>query len=138
MGLKIVCFEDSHRDRDKLLRAFRFYEPEFKFFVDPQHDWEVTTDRAREIKEFNPTLIIVDLKDDKGRRKEAGLRIIRQLNDFFQDRYPLIAWSVLLGSGPGDRRYINYVLAGGAKPLYKSKNRRPTATRFLSLANVQI
>jgi len=132
---RVVCFEDNKDSRDRLLRAFSEYAPEFKFFIDPANDWDVTDKRAREIEEFNPTLIIIDLKDDKRRKKEAGLRIIRQLNEHFKDRFPLIAWSVLLSDKPTDQRYVNLVLDGGAHVVFKSK-KRPTANQFLSRAGV--
>lgn len=133
MSLKIVCFEDKPEDCEKLQVAFKIHNAEFRFFTDPQGDWNVTSEIAEVIEAFGPTFIIVDLKDNKRKKKEAGLRIIRQLNDYFKDRFPVIAWSVLLTDKPNNL-YVNLARAGGAKILLKSR-KKPSAARFISLAN---
>jgi CheY-like chemotaxis protein len=137
MAIKIVCFEDNPTHRERLKTAFDHLDAEFKFFTDPINDWDVTPERAAIIEAFEPNFIIVDLKDDKRRKNDVGLRIIRKLNEFFQDRYPVIAWSVLLSDKPKHQRFSNLVREGGARPLFKSRNKRTSAARFISLASEQ-
>jgi CheY-like chemotaxis protein len=137
MTLRIVCFEDNPTHRERLETAFSHHDAEFKFFTDPVSDWDITAERAAIIEAFDPNFIIVDLKDDKRKKNDVGLRIIRKLDEFFQNRYPVIAWSVLLSDKPKHQRYSTLVREGGAKPLFKSRNKRTSAARFISLAGEQ-
>ena len=138
MELRIICFEDSSRDQQRLETVFAKHNAQILFFGDPPNDWTISQRQAEQISAFDPHLAIVDLRDDKS-RAEAGLRVIRKLREHqLTSGIPIIVWSVWLDDSPRGQRFIGLVREGGATPLLKSKKRLPRASKFLSAANIDM
>ena len=139
MSIRIVCFADDDEDIERLTFAFKTYDVKFLFLSNPQTDWNLEEKTVKRIADFEPNFAVVDLKDQRGNLKEAGFRVIRKLNELLERPIPVIAWSVLLKSETSSgEMYIRRARGYGAIPLFKSKNRRPVASRFLSAAKLSL
>ena len=140
MDVRIVCFEDSERDRRLVEKIFlqkregsSGYATAFLFFADPESEWEVTPERAGDIALFRPDFAIVDIIHDQTNLEE-GFRTIRQLREAEATRnLPIVAWSIGLRNDRRGLEIARRVKAGGALPLFKNRKRPPSAERFIRL-----
>ena len=142
MTVRVVVFEDSAKDRERLEEAFQDLPDGAKFlwFSNPSHDWIVDDKRAKEIGEYDPSLIILDLVNDKQEDEHAGKRILRQLKESPHTKdIPVVVWSRLFRQKRSATKTRAEVRAGGAIPLCKEPRKRSlNAAAFLEAAGISI
>jgi DNA-binding response OmpR family regulator len=139
MILRVVVFEDDDKDRVKLEEAFLKLPEgaEFQWFTTPLIDWKVDEKRAKQIAEYAPSFIILDLMDDK-RKMNEGKRTLRQLKESpYTKDIPVVVWSRLLRQKKSASKTRIDMINGGATALRKESNKKSLdASMFLKAVGI--